>query len=277
MKYYDKKKNQLVLFQRNKVDKDYWDKLWLNYAEEFKKFKQNLNPKSLIVKTTKNYLKPSDGPILEGGCGLGNQVYKLKMMEYNVIGVDNARNTINLVKSESPELNIQYGDIKELAFDDNYFAGYWSLGVIEHFFQGYLGIIPEIYRVIRPEGYLFITFPYMSPMRKLKVKLNLYKPYSSEIQEKEKHSENFYQFILNEKDVIENFKSRGFILINAESLDGLLGFINEVFIFKCILKKSLRKLYQSTRPKFLIYFKSILNKILSKYSAHMKLLIFQKL
>ena len=70
-----------------------------------------------------------------------------------------------------PNLNIKFSDVKHLFLEDNSVAGYWSLGVIEHFWDGYSEISNEMLRVIKPEGFLFITHPYISSLRRLKILL----------------------------------------------------------------------------------------------------------
>jgi len=55
-----------------------------------------------------------------------------------------------------------FSDVRKLNFPDHYFDGYWSLGVIEHFYKGYDEIIHKIYRVLHPGGFLFLTVPEMS-------------------------------------------------------------------------------------------------------------------
>jgi len=42
-----------------------------------------------------------------------------------------------------------------LKFPNNFFDGYWTLGVIEHFWEGYNQIIEEAKRVIKPGDIYF--------------------------------------------------------------------------------------------------------------------------
>lgn len=41
-------------------------------------------------------------------------------------------------------------DVRKLQFADGFFDGYWSLGVIEYFWEGYNEIVNEVKRVIKP-------------------------------------------------------------------------------------------------------------------------------
>ena len=275
MRYYDNINKCLLIFHETLIDNNYWDLLWQNFkCTEKLKFK--FNPKSLVSRITKRFLESEDGPILEGGCGLGDKVYTLKMMNYDVIGVDNAKETIYFIKRIYPQLNIIYGDVRKIDFPDNYFAGYWSLGVIEHFFEGYQEALLEMYRVIKPNGFLFLTFPYMSPFRKIKVRSNLYKFFSPEFYDLNKKPSKFYQFILNEKKVIEDFINIGFKLKYFKPFDGIKGFKDEIFFLKFYIKKFLALLYNLEKPEFIRKSKRVIDKVLTKFSAHMMLLVFQK-
>ncbi len=184
MRYYDEINKRLLYFRKKVDGKDLWDNHWLKTLNEDRKLIYSYKPKSLVCKITSKFLTPRDGPILEGGCGLGYNVYHLSKLNYKIIGVDNANKTIELIKKQNPELNFQFGDVRKLSYQKNYFAGYWSLGVIEHFFDGFSQIALEMKRVIKPNGFLFLTFPYMSPFRKLKVKFHFFKIFNNTYYEK---------------------------------------------------------------------------------------------
>ena len=49
---------------------------------------------------------------------------------------------------------------------------YWSLGVIEHFFNGYKEIAEEANRILKNKGFIFLTFPSMNILRKQKQNLD---------------------------------------------------------------------------------------------------------
>ncbi|MFW5798540.1 MAG: class I SAM-dependent methyltransferase [Planctomycetota bacterium] len=111
-------------------------------------------------------------------------------------------------------MTIRHGDVRALPFDDGSFDGYWSLGVIEHFQQGYLDILAEARRVLRPGGILFLAAPSMSPLRRLKAKLNLYPRL-----EAPPDDEAFYQFALHPAAVISDCRKIGFALVNHHAYD----------------------------------------------------------
>lgn len=276
MEFFDEEHKILLHFKKNNITNNFWDIHWSKNRADLRKIVLNFTPKSLVCIITQKFLCPEEGPILEGGCGIGDKVYSLKKLNYDVIGIDNAIKTIENVKKEIPEINVKIGDIRNLPFPDNHFAGYWSLGVIEHFYGGYIEILSEMKRVLKPKGFLFITFPYMSPFRKFKAKIHLYKIFNNAFYNLKKKPKKFYQYILDEEEVINDFKRLGFTPKYEKVLDGIKGFKDEIFFFKFYFKRFLQLLYNTNKPGFLKAFKGILDRILTKFSAHIVLLVFQK-
>ena len=272
MKFYDMKNKNLLFFKKGIKNDKIWDEKWEKDKYLSKSMEFRFNPDSFVCKITRTFLKPLDGPILEGGCGLGFQVYSLKKLNYNVVGIDNSKVAIKVVNKTRPELNVKYGDVQKMLFPDNHFAGYWSIGVIEHSFNGYMNIAKESYRVIKPEGFLFLVFPYMSPLRRFKAKFWLYKTiaYDANIRVEPKY---FYQFALNKKQVIKDFKMTGYELISSFKLTGIRGFMAEVFLFQRFINTVLNFLIFQEKFSFL---KKILEKIFAKFSSHIILLVFKK-
>lgn len=141
------------------------------------------------------------------------------------------------------------------------------MGVIEHFWEGYDKILREVKRVIKPEGYFFLTFPYMSPLRKVKANLGIYKIFSGSLK-----NDNFYQFILDAEEVKNNVEKYSFKLILKQSFDATKGIKDEIFLLSLVLQK----VYNSKKfiAKGIRFFNSVL---FSKVASHSILLVFKKL
>lgn len=259
---YDRNKKCLV-YHGNKIDANYWDKHWNEYTIE-RVYPKYLSKYDYVISTTKKYIPPN-AVILEGGCGVGQQVYKLQKTGYNAVGIDYAKETIDFVKKHKPELKIQYGDVRALDFENDYFDAYWSFGVIEHFYDGYKEVALEMKRVIKDEGYLFLTFPHMSLIRRVKACFNMYSNWETEFENE------FYQFALNSKEVITYLQSIGFKLVQTKHLDGAKGFKDEVVF----LKPLLQKIYDSSSLPIKIINK-IFSIIFSKFASHSILLVLKK-
>ena len=262
MKYYDGKNKRLIIFQE-KANSEFWDKHWQldNFVEKVKLGAKN----RFIKKITKKYLAPGT-KILEGGCGAGQNVYGLNCWGYDSWGVDFAKDTIHRINEKFPNLKTSEQDVRKLNFPDNFFDGYWSLGVIEHFWGGYDKILREAKRVIKPGGYFFLTFPYMSPLRKVKANLGIYKIFNSSLK-----NDNFYQFILNAEEVKGVVENYGFKLLLETPLDATKGIKDEIAWIEPILQK----VYDSRNiiAKGVKFLNSIL---FSKISSHCVLLVFRR-
>lgn len=109
---------------------------------------------------------PREGTILEAGCGTGRIVQALQARGYSVVGLDYASNTIAEIRAAAPELQVEEGDIGALRWEDETFAAYVSIGVLEHMFTGPDQAIAEAVRVLRPGGRALISVPYLNLLRR---------------------------------------------------------------------------------------------------------------
>lgn len=262
-KYYDKTHKRLVLLGE-KSSPAFWDKHWS--IDDFRiKIEENKN-NSFVLENTRRFL--SEGKILEGGCGMGKILYCLHNNGYTAYGVDFAKKTVRKINKCFPELNVFPGDVRYIQFKDNFFDGYWSLGVIEHFFEGYDSIVREMHRVLKRGGFLFVTYPFMSPLRKLKAKLKLYRNFKNTDK-----SDNFYQFVLDPLYVKNDLKKHGFKLIYFKPFGGLKGFKDEIWLIKPLFQR----LYDyKGKNSYVKKLKRQLIRVLDKFSSHMMLMIFKK-
>ena len=158
------------------------------------------------------------------------------------------------------------GDVRKLEIKTESIDAYWSLGVIEHFFDGYKQIANESSRVLKNKGYLFITFPSMNFLRKTKAKLGLYPIYDNQ------DKENFYQFALEPHQVIADFKKLGFNLVSKKRNNGLKGLKDESPKF---LKFIFQKIYDSD---FIIskLISVLISKTMSFFCGHSIILVLRK-
>ncbi|MBT3817674.1 MAG: class I SAM-dependent methyltransferase [Candidatus Magasanikbacteria bacterium] len=261
MRYFDSNYQRLVYIEQ-KADPKYWDKLW--DVKNFKKIVSSIRKISFVYSNTTKYLSKG-AKILEGGCGKGQYVYALDNWGYDTYGIDYAKNTIEHINKHFPELQVICGDVRKLPYKKDFFDGYWSFGVIEHFYNGYDDILKEMKRVIKSNGFLFITFPHMSLLRKIKSKLGGYPLFDTQMGD-----DNFYQFALDYKRVVKDLEMYGFSLKKKKYLDGVKGLKDEILIGK----KYLQKLYDA-RSFVLKVFKHSLGICLAPVTSHSILLVME--
>ncbi len=255
---------QALAFYREKATPEFWDKHWS--ATDLQTILRNSKDDGLFVPMVKKYL-PKESVVLEGGCGMGHIVHALQYQGYQAIGIDFASGTIKNIKEAVPELDVRVGDVFDLPLENNSLDGYISGGVIEHFWNGYTPILKEMQRTLKIGGYLFITFPYMSPLRRLKVALRMY-PFneSSMLDDKQ---DDFYQFALTIENFQADMKALGFQLKERLTIDGIKGFKDEVALFKPYLQQVYDgKRGQRLRPYY--------NQFLLPFASHCAFLVFQK-
>jgi SAM-dependent methyltransferase len=266
MRYYDLSKKRLIYIGSEATQK-YWDAHW--QPARLTREKILANKRTYIVPITQKHLKSADGPILEGGCGWGQHVAALVHHNYTCIGVDYAPQTVKNLNQLVPELDIRLGDVHQLPFDDGFFAGYWSLGVIEHFWHGYDRIAQEMKRVLQPGGILFLTFPYLSPLRRFKIKRNLFDTWSGG----EDQPTNFYQFAYDHRQVVKQYETLGFSLVEMVPLDGLKGLKDEVDFGK----QRLQAWYDYRGRSFMLRGARLaFSRLAALWSAHSILLVLRK-
>jgi len=262
-RYLDSDNNQLLYIMENS-NGEFWDSQWQQYGIEKiftapprNKFVVNLSKKFLTVGSR----------ILEAGCGMGDKVYRLDKAGYNTVGVDFASKTIDLIKQNWPHLEVYEADVRRLPFDNNSFDGYWSLGVIEHFYSGYGDVLAEMSRVIKTDGYLFLTFPYMNWIRRYKAKRHCY----PSLQEASVDISRFYQFALNEEKVVEALKDHGFTLVYTKNIGGFKILKDEVPLLSHVLAK-----LQSSTSLIARVLRKTIDEIVSPFTGHVFVGVFKK-
>jgi len=265
MRYYLEDKKALA-YLGEKATVEFWDRHWEVEIDILRKRIFRSTSDNLFVPTVKKHLQPGS-TILEGGCGHGYLVYALRFQGYKAIGVDFSNKTVRKVNRAVPDLDVRYGDVKSLSIEDGELDGYISVGVIEHFWEGYHTILSEMNRTLKSGGFLFISFPYMSPLRKLKATLGGYKV-SSYLQI-ENHRDKFYQFAFNWQQVVEDMEKYGFTLIERKPFDGIKGFKDELTCFR----PWLQPIYNGKKNKRIKPYIDILSK---PFASHCILLVMQK-
>jgi SAM-dependent methyltransferase len=193
--------DRLVYFDE-KATPQFWDLHWRAEGAP-----PPVDPRDDVIVVTKQYLA-AGARVLEGGCGRANKVKAMAQSGFSAVGIDFAPESVARATLDYPGLDIRVGDVRSLEFPEGVFDGYWSIGVIEHFWPGYDEILSEAARVLRPKGFLFLTAPWFSPYRQRKARANGY-PRAQFTTE----PAGFYQFALGRTEIAKALASHGFNLL----------------------------------------------------------------
>ncbi len=159
-----------------------------------------------LIPLFKKYLL-KEGRILEAGCGQGIFVNALKELGYDIEGIDFDEKTVEKINKNFPELNIKIGDVFNLKYPDNYFSGYVSLGVIEHYEKDWKEPIKEARRVLNSGGILFLAVPHFNYLRRV---INFFGYFFH------KPSGQFYQYFFKPSEIRKVVKSERFKIIAVD-------------------------------------------------------------
>jgi SAM-dependent methyltransferase len=196
-----------LIYLAEKATPQFWDRYWKEAG-----MPPQRNQHDDVVTVSCRHLA-AGARVLEGGCGRGDKVKALVDAGFRGSGVDFAEQSVKQARLDFPELDIRLADVRALDFPDRTFDGYWSVGVIEHFWNGYDGILAEAARVLKPGGILFLTAPWLSPWRRRKLRAGGYArmDFSSE-------PAAFFQFALSREEVCAALRRHGFAIIRWRGL-----------------------------------------------------------
>lgn len=189
-------RGRLIWWGEN-TDEEYWHQHFVSKIMTSHAQKKVTSLEKILL----HYL-PKQGRILEAGCGTGWVVAALLQHGLDVEGVDYSESLIEEVKKYKPELPVSVGDVCHLQVPDNHYAGYISIGVIEHRRDGPEPFLWEAHRVIMPGGIACISVPYFNPARRVKAKLGRYNSSSDNL--------DFYQYGFSKDEFTKYLNEYGF-------------------------------------------------------------------
>lgn len=155
---------QKEFFFSSQPQSNIWDGMWTARTIE-----QELEACDLETPARDLFLAyiPKGSRVIDGGCGFAKWVIYLKRLGYDIVGIDNNELAISKLKSYDSSLQVELGDILDIHYPDSSFDAYVSMGVIEHFEDGPLPALKEAYRVLKPNGLIFVSVPTVNTLRKV--------------------------------------------------------------------------------------------------------------
>lgn len=108
--------------------------------------------------------------LLDLGCGNGQLIDALQEKEVNYIGIDSSPRLVKIAQQKHPSHRFIAGDILKTTFPTETFDGVFAIALLHHIpsFSLQLNVLQEATRVLKPNGFLFITVWQMSlPLSRL--------------------------------------------------------------------------------------------------------------
>ena len=201
------------------------------------------------IQTSFRYLINNFSPplnILEAGCGLGRWVIPLAKKGFSVTGIEIQQTAVEIINEHCslPNVDIIQGDIFDMPFNDEKYDMVISLGVLEHFEDFHLQqkAFQEHLRVLKHDGIMFITVPYLSFIRLL-----FHLPFTklvSFVRKLKKKEEYFSEFRYSKKEFIKIIK-----LNNLEIIDVVYDDLLPPFNFG-LMDYPVKKIFKSKNGQF---------------------------
>jgi SAM-dependent methyltransferase len=157
-----RRRDRPLPYYRARPDDRFWSSHWQRQSFEDLLEVAAISPLTLFLE---RHLRPGER-VLEAGCGLGQYVLYFRGRGVQMVGIDYSSEAVERHLAIYPDSELHVGDLQKLPFADEAFDAYVSLGVIEHYVDGGGSILSEARRVLRPEGRLLLSTPYLSLSRR---------------------------------------------------------------------------------------------------------------
>lgn len=155
-----KKLNELRDNWKDKWDFDNWANSYdEDVAKDITNVKMYKNYEYIldsVYKSVKNINK-KDISILEIGVGTGNLAGRFLEENYNIIGIDQSREMLNVAKQKYPKLKVRLGEFLKIPFNDKYFDVIVSTYAFHHLNNEEKSVaIKEMIRVLKDGGKIVV-------------------------------------------------------------------------------------------------------------------------
>ena len=158
-------------------EKKIWDKLAKRYDKQTSIFNDAYE---LTINKSKNILKKNDN-ILEIACGTGIVTFGIADAVEKVTAIDISKEMIDVAKEKAKKVNVkniefQVADGYNLKYKDNSFDAILLFNTL-HIVKEPDTLLKEIFRLLKPKGYLLtVTDCYAEPVKiKTRLMLNMQK------------------------------------------------------------------------------------------------------
>jgi len=188
---------------------------YFKYKEEYRLMRPYLNKLS------------SGARGLDGGCGLGEWMQFLSKYNFSIIGIDISKILIQKLSKLMKDYTFYKSDIRKLPIENNSIDFYYSWGTFEHFEEGLDTCITEAYRVLKPNGYLFVSVPFDNFRHSIK---SIF--FSKSVNKAQVAPQRFYQWRLTQNELSGYLSRNGFNVEKVKIIhkrQGVQRFLQQIF------------------------------------------------
>ncbi|MDI6740622.1 MAG: class I SAM-dependent methyltransferase [Candidatus Edwardsbacteria bacterium] len=175
------------------------------------------NAVDTVVAALRNEGKTKDIVFLDGGCGAGRAVcYLDKVHSVAALGIDQNVGVRYAVKALEQGMMLFPGSIEHLPIRDEVVDMYISLGVFEHVEKGCDVPLTEARRILKHDGYLVITVPFINHFRSLFAPVTMV---TNMLRYLLGRTLFFMEYRYTRRDLTEAIERNGFKVITIEPAD----------------------------------------------------------
>ena len=214
--------NGRLVWYRANLESEFWEEHW---KSTFDLATFELHRHGSLGGYEKTFLRhlPTEGRIIEAGCGLGHYVVALSSRGYQVDGVDLANQTLQRVGAFVPDLRLIVADVRNLPVRSGSYSAYVSLGVVEHDKAGPEDALREASRVLAPGGIGIFTVPCFNALRGVAI--------PKRALERVPPNSVFYQYAFSQSDFCSLLSQAGFSIVSCAGFDVVKGLREEIGVF----------------------------------------------
>jgi SAM-dependent methyltransferase len=191
------------------AEREFWTEHWAETSVEELLAVARTSPLTALITAA----LPADGPILEAGCGLGQYVILLRERGWPTVGADWSVAALASC-GRAARVPLVAMDLRTLAFPDDSFAAYLSLGVMEHDPAGPDAFLAEARRVLRPGGVAVVSVPYVNGVRCLAAPL-----IETRGRVVARRGGKFYQYAFRRGELVAALARHGFVVRGLHPYD----------------------------------------------------------
>ena len=207
-----------LVFYARAADAGFWDHQWGRLASAAFYEPARQGELGWLSRWVLRYM-PREGKILEAGCGLGQHVVALRHLGFDAEGIDWAQRTVETARRFIPGLPVRAGDATHIDVPDGTYAGYISIGVVEHLPAGPQPFLFEALRILRPGGIAIITVPQFNRLRRARARLGAYRAPVDGLE--------FYQYAFAPDEFLSILSRTGFEILEVSGYDTYKSLVDE--------------------------------------------------